>query len=81
MVSSFLSFASTNEFQIYFFGIGPTETRVVFILINTFIIYAGTERFDLLLPLVVLLSLTGLVINVYQVQGKLWQRDMSDRPG
>jgi len=30
MVNSFLSFAATNEFEIYHYGIGPTETRLLF---------------------------------------------------
>ncbi len=77
MVNSFLSFAATNHFEIYHYGIGPTETRVVFILINTFIIYAGTRWFPVLLPAVVLLCLLGLVINSYQIQKKLWQCDMT----
>ena len=39
MVNSFLCFAATNEFEIYFLGIGPTEIRIYFILLNSFIIF------------------------------------------
>jgi phosphatidylglycerophosphate synthase len=76
MVNSFLSFAATNAFEIYYYGIGPTETRVVFILINTFIIFFGTKWFPVLLPSVVLLCLAGLILNTFQIQKKLWQIDM-----
>jgi len=76
MVSSFLFFAATNDFQIYYYGIGPTETRVVFILINIFIISFGTGGFPVLLPLVVIACLAGLIVNVYQIQKKLWALDM-----
>ena len=76
MVSSFLFFAATNDFQIYYYGIGPTETRVVFILINIFIIIFGTGGFPVLLPLVVIACLVGLIVNVYQIQKKLWALDM-----
>ena len=76
MVSSFLFFAATNDFQIYYNGIGPTETRVVFILINIFIIIFGTGGFPILLPLTVIACLAGLVVNVYQIQKKLWILDM-----
>ena len=79
MVNSFLSFGATNEFQIYYYGIGPTEMRVVFIMINTFIIFAGTGSFYILLPTVVLLCLFGLVINTYQIQKKLWIYDMKSK--
>jgi len=81
MVSSFLSFAATNEFQIYYYGIGPTEMRVVFILINTFIIYVGTRYFFILLPVVAALCLIGLVINTYQIQKRLWRLDMHIKLG
>jgi len=76
MVNSFLSFGATNEFQIYYYGFGPTEMRIVFILINTFIIFWGTNGFRVLLPATVILCLIGLVINTYQIQRKLWCHDM-----
>ena len=76
MVNSFLSFGATNEFQIYYYGIGPTEMRVVFILVNTFIIFFGTNNFHFLLPLVVCLCFLGLIVNTYQIQRKLWLYDM-----
>ena len=76
MVNSFLSFGATNEFEIYHYGIGPTETRVVFIAINTFIIYFGTENFDYLLPAVVLICFAGLIVNSFQIHKKLWSYDM-----
>ncbi len=76
MVNSFLAFGATNEFQIYYYGFGPTETRVVFILINTFIIYCGTDNFNILLPIVVLLCLAGLVVNTWQIHKMLWHLDM-----
>lgn len=79
MVNSFLSFGATNEFQIYHYGIGPTEMRVVFILINTFIIFFGTNTFSILLPIVVLLCLVGLIINTYQIQKRLWLFDMQKK--
>ncbi|MEN8199813.1 MAG: hypothetical protein ABFR63_07025, partial [Thermodesulfobacteriota bacterium] len=83
-VNSFLSFGATNEFQIYYYGFGPTEMRVIFILINTFIIFFGTSRFNLLLPAVVSLCLSGLIVNTYQIQKKLWLYDMqakNKKPG
>lgn len=81
MVNAFLSFAATNEFAIYHYGFGPTETRVVFILINLYIIYYGTSQFAILVPLVVVLCLFGLIINIFQIQKKLWQIDMDNKKG
>lgn len=76
MVNSFLAFAASNEFQIYHYGIGPTEMRLVFILINTYIIFFGTSSFNILLPLTVILCCIALVINTLQIHTKLWQYDM-----
>lgn len=81
MVNSFLSFAATNEFQICYYGIGPTEMRVVFILINTYIIIAGTGGFNLLLPVIVLLCLAALIFNTFQIQKRLWAEDMREKRG
>ncbi|GAF88430.1 unnamed protein product, partial [marine sediment metagenome] len=44
MVNSFLSFAATNSFRISYLGIGPTEIRILFILINTLLIVFGKTR-------------------------------------
>lgn len=79
MVNSFLSFAATNEFEIYHYGCGPTEMRVVFILINTFIIVFGTTHFSYLLPLTFFTCLGGLIVNTWQMQKKLWQLDMLEK--
>lgn len=76
MVNSFLSFAATNAFTIYFHGMGPTEGRFILLLINTYIIYFGTGHFHFLLPLSVVFCLGGLIINTYQIQKKLWNHDM-----
>lgn len=76
MVNSFLSFGATNEFEIYYYGFGPTETRVVFIGINTYIIFFGTDQFNILLPAVVAICLLGLIFNTFQIQKKLWDIDM-----
>ena len=45
MVISFLSFATTNKFEIYHHGFGPTEFRLVLVIINTLIFYTGTDHF------------------------------------
>ena len=35
MAVSFLSFAATNQFQIAYYGIGPTEIRIGYVALNT----------------------------------------------
>ncbi len=79
MVNSFLSFSATNEFEIYHYGVGPTETRIVFIAINTWIVFYGTDQFYWLLPLACLVTAGGLVFNTWQIHNKLWQIDMDNK--
>lgn len=76
MVNSFLSFAATNEFEIYHYGFGPTEMRLVFIAINTYIIFFGVDQFYWMLPVVCLICAATLWFNTWQIHRKLWQLDM-----
>jgi phosphatidylglycerophosphate synthase len=79
MVNSFLSFAATNDFEIYHFRLGPTEFRCGLIVINTYIIIFGTNKFYVLLPVIVVLCLAALVVNTYKIQRKLWALDMENK--
>lgn len=79
MVNSFLSFAATNAFEIYHHGVGPTETRVLFIAVNCFIIAFGTRWFDWLLPATVLICLAVLVYDCWRIHRKLWKIDMETK--
>jgi len=77
MVHSFLAFAATNEFRIAFHGIGPTEMRMVFIGINTFIIYTWPKYYGVTIPALTILVLAGLVGAVFLTQRRLWALDMA----
>lgn len=77
MVNSFLSFAATNEFEIYHYGMGPTETRLVIIAINAYIAIFGTDQFTWLLPVTCAICSVGLIINTWQIHKKLWALDMA----
>lgn len=79
MVNSFLSFAATNVFEIYRCGVGPTEFRLAIIAINAFIFFFGTGTLWVFLPLTVIVGLTALGVNTFQIQKKLWQIDMAAR--
>ncbi len=79
MVNSFLSFAATNKFEIYHYGFGPTEMRIAFIIINTFIIYTGTVHFKYTVPILCLICLAALVYMVYCSHKNLWKIDMDTR--
>ncbi|MDP6490184.1 MAG: YiiX/YebB-like N1pC/P60 family cysteine hydrolase [Kiritimatiellia bacterium] len=82
MVNSFLAFAATNEFQISYMGIGPTEIRLVFIAINTVIILLhGNTHLEAALPYVLWFSLFGLFVTVYRTQEHIWDLDMKNKYG
>ncbi|MEM7396203.1 MAG: CDP-alcohol phosphatidyltransferase family protein, partial [Verrucomicrobiota bacterium] len=79
MVNSFLSFSATGEFKISYLGIGPTEVRIVFIVINTLIILFGQTHIARALPYVLVLSTFGLFITVYRTQKRIWDIDMNNK--
>lgn len=81
MVNSFLSFAATNRFRIAYYGFGPTEIRITFILINTLLVFFGTKPLILALPYVLALATFGLFITVYREQQELWRIDMAAKHG
>ncbi len=75
MAVSFLSFAATNQFQIAHYGIGPTEIRIGYILLNTLVAIVGTEIFSWGVPLVVALNVFALVVLAAQTSRTLWEID------
>jgi phosphatidylglycerophosphate synthase len=79
MVNSFLSFAATNEFRISYGGIGPTEVRLVFIIINTLLVVFGTTHIAPVLPYVLAGSAFGLFVTVYKTSKALWALDMENK--
>lgn len=76
MVNSFLAFSATNEFQIAYMGIGPTEIRIVFIVINTVLTIFGSKYIAFSLPYVLFFSTVGLCYTVYKTQKHIWKIDM-----
>lgn len=79
MVNSFLNFAATNKFQIYYCGVGPTEMRIVFILINTIIVFTGTEHFVYSVPALCVVCFIGLIVAVVNSSYTLWRIDMKQK--
>lgn len=79
MTHSFLAFAATNEFRIAFHGVGPTEMRLAFIGINTFIIFTPSSYYQYTLPALTLIVLIALVFVVAKTQRQLWVIDMATK--
>lgn len=79
MVNSFLSFAATNQFKISYLKIGPTEIRLIFIIVNTLLIIFDNTFFAAALPYVLAGSTFGLFVVVFKTQKILWKIDMENK--
>jgi phosphatidylglycerophosphate synthase len=79
MVNSYLSFAATNEFKITFLGLGPTEVRLLLILLNTALILFGTAFVTMALPYAFAVGLIVVIVVVYRTQKYVWRIDMDDK--
>ncbi len=75
MVNSYLAFTATNKFRISYLKMGPTESRIIFIVINTFLIIFGKTFMAGALPYILLFSLFGLVVVVYKTQKHIMDID------
>ena len=75
MAVSFLSFAATNQFQIAYYGIGPTEIRIGYVALNTLVVFIGTDVFSWGVPVIVALNFAALLMLVVQTSRNLWRID------
>jgi len=79
MMNSYLSFTMTNKFKIAYLKIGPTEIRLVFIIINTLLIIFGKTYLKFSLPYVLIGALLCLIYVVYDTQKKIYKIDMDEK--
>lgn len=79
MINSYLVMASANKFRIAHLGIGPTEIRFLFIVINTLLILFGKTHLILLLPLALSFGFFGLIFIIYHEQREIWQMDLEKK--
>jgi phosphatidylglycerophosphate synthase len=79
MVNSYLALSATGRFRISHLGIGPTEIRLIFILVNTMLFFFGKTYLAGTLPYVLALSFFVLCFVVYRTQKEIWGLDMNDR--
>ncbi len=76
MVNSFLWFAATNRFEISYLGVGPTEIRILNILLNASITFLGTSWWPVTVPIFFAVFLVGLTVLTFITQKRLWRIDM-----
>ena len=76
MFHTFLMLAATEEFKVSFSRFGPTELRILLIIINALLVRFGTRGLKGALPWVAGCGTVALVLLAYRAQKKLWQSDM-----
>lgn len=75
MAVSFLAFAATNQFQIAYYGIGPTEIRIGYVALNTLVYFLGTNIFSWGVPVILVLNVAAFLVMVVQTSRMLWGID------
>jgi archaetidylinositol phosphate synthase len=76
MINAFLAFAATEKFHISFMKIGPSEFRLVLIIVNALLVLFGKRYMVSSLPYVTAGCFVGLCLIVYRTQKKIWKSDM-----
>ena len=79
MVSSWLAFGATGQFKITYLGVGPTEIRLLFILVNTGVIFFGIGWLTAALPWALGIEFTLMCIIVARTQAAIWRTDMEEK--
>lgn len=79
MFHTFLMLSATDEFKVSFSRFGPTELRIILIILNTLIIKFGTRGLKGSLPWIALGGVIALSALAFVAQKKLWQVDMKVR--
>ncbi len=77
--STFLSFSAYHAFKIGTLGFGPTEYRILIILLNAGIAYLGVPWFEQALPYLAGLLFVYSFILVYRTQKDMYLMDMRDK--
>ena len=76
MASSFLDFGATGVFKITYLCTGPTEIRLLFIVLNTQIILSGPAFLAAVAPWACLILGGGLCFMIWTSHRTIWEIDM-----
>jgi len=76
MINSFLAYKVQEKFKISYAGIGPTEIRIVFIIINTLLTIYGQTYLAQYVPYVFVAMAILLAHVVYHTQAAIFKDDM-----
>jgi len=76
MVNSHLLLAATNEFKIGYYGVGPTELRLLIIINNALMVFLGPTYIMPALPYILGVGGLFLIHTVYWSHKIVWKLDM-----
>lgn len=79
MVNAYLTMATSNKFRVAYLGIGPTEVRLAFILINTLIVIFGRTYLVFALPYLLGFASLGLIVVIFRESKEIWRMDMENK--
>ncbi len=71
-----LYFGVTGQFEMANEGIGPSEIRILVIVLNTMLIYLDRIIFVPLLLAFLSANIVLLIVSIYRAQRKIWDIDM-----
>ena len=77
--SSWLAFAAEGEFKITYLGVGPTEIRALFVLVNALVVLFGVHWFEKALPYALGVSVVLCCVIVFRTQSHIWRIDMREK--
>ena len=78
-VSTFLAFATTDDFKISFLKLGPTEFRLALIIINALLVTYGTRKMVNGLKYVNMGGAFLLVVIIFRTHKLVWRMDMKEK--
>lgn len=74
-----LSFAATNQLRVYFWGVGPSELRVLIVLVNILTIFKGPSHYPYSIKVASFFCGLGVLALIIQTSTLLWKMDMAQK--
>ncbi len=78
-VNSWLEYGATGRFRITYNGLGPTEVRIGFIMLNTAVMLWGVRFLEQAVPWGLAVATVMLALTVWQSQRRAWAQDMEEK--
>lgn len=76
---SWLEYGATGSFRITYLYVGPTEIRLVFVIVNTAVIFGGSTWLEASIPYALAALFLGLCGVVFGTQRRIWAMDMAEK--